>query len=48
MLFAILASVGIILLITGGLVQALNFLFWAGIILFGAAIISFLFGRSRR
>jgi uncharacterized membrane protein YccF (DUF307 family) len=47
-LFTILVIVAIILLFTGGFVQALGFLFWVGVILFVAAIISFLFGRSRR
>ena len=47
-LFTVLAIIGIILLITGGFVPALNFLLWAGVILLVAAVISFLFGRASR
>jgi hypothetical protein len=41
-LFVIIAIVAIILAITGGLVQGLNFLLWVGIILLVLAIIAFL------
>ena len=47
-LFTVLAIIGIVLLITGGFIQALNFLLWAGAILLVAAVISFLFGRASR
>ncbi len=41
-LVAIIAIIAIILLITGGFVQSLNFLLWVGIVLAVIAIIVFL------
>ena len=41
-LFVIIAIVAVILAITGGLVQSLNFLLWVGIILLVLAVIAFL------
>jgi len=50
-LFVIIAVVAIVLAITGGLVQSLNFLLWVGIVLLVLAVIAFLIrsisGRSR-
>ncbi|MDI2098501.1 hypothetical protein [Ruicaihuangia caeni] len=42
LLFVIIAIVAIVLLITGGFVQSLNFLLWVGLILLVLAIIAFL------
>jgi hypothetical protein len=51
LLFIIIIIVAIILAITGGVVQTLNFLLWVGIILLVLAIIAWLIrsltGRSR-
>jgi small-conductance mechanosensitive channel len=41
-LFVIIAIVAIVLAITGGLVHALNFLLWVGIVLLILAVIAFL------
>ena len=41
-LFVIIAIIAIILAVTGGLVQSLNFLLWVGIVLLILAIIAFL------
>ncbi|PTW90758.1 hypothetical protein C8A06_0458 [Microbacteriaceae bacterium MWH-Ta3] len=41
-LVAIIAIVAIVLLITGGLVQSLNFLLWVGLVLLALAVITFL------
>ena len=41
-LFVIIVIVAIILAITGGLVQSLNFLLWVGIVLLILAVIAFL------
>jgi hypothetical protein len=41
-LFVIIAIVAIILAITGGLVHALGFLLWVGIVLLILAVIAFL------
>ncbi len=50
-LFVIIAIVAIVLAITGGLVHAVNFLLWVGIVLLILAVIAFLIrsisGRSR-
>ncbi len=50
-LFIIIAVIAIILAITGGLVQSVNFLLWVGIVLLILAVIAFLIrsigGRSR-
>ncbi|MCU1549976.1 MAG: uncharacterized protein JWR36_536 [Glaciihabitans sp.] len=50
-LFIVIAIVAIILAITGGLVQSVNFLLWVGIVLLILAIIAFLLrsisGRRR-
>lgn len=47
----IIAIIAIVLLITGGFVQSLNFLIWVGIVLFVIAVIAFLLrsisGRNR-
>ncbi|MDQ1545938.1 MAG: hypothetical protein QOH69_842 [Actinomycetota bacterium] len=51
LLFIIIIIVAVILAITGGFVQSLNFLLWVGIILLVLAIIAWLIrslsGRSR-
>lgn len=41
-LVAVIAIVAIVLLITGGLVQSLNFLLWVGLVLLALAVIAFL------
>jgi hypothetical protein len=41
-LVAIIAIVAVILLITGGVVQSLNFLLWVGLVLAVIAVIVFL------
>jgi len=41
-LFVIVAIIAIVLLITGGFVQSLNFLLWIGVVLLVLAVISFL------
>lgn len=41
-LFIIIAVVAIILAITGGLVQSLNFLLWVGLVLLALAVIAWL------
>jgi hypothetical protein len=41
-LFVIIAIVAIVLAVTGGLVQSLNFLLWVGIVLLILAVIAFL------
>ena len=50
-LLIILAVVAVVLLLTGGLIHALNFLLWIGIILLVLAVIAFLIrsisGRNR-
>jgi hypothetical protein len=50
-LFIIIAIIAIVLAITGGLVHAVSFLLWVGIILLILAVIAFLIrsisGRSR-
>jgi hypothetical protein len=50
-LFVIIAVVAIVLAITGGLVHAVSFLLWVGIVLLILAVIAFLIrsigGRSR-
>jgi hypothetical protein len=50
-LFVIIAIVAIVLAVTGGLVHALSFLLWVGIVLLILAVIAFLIrsigGRSR-
>jgi hypothetical protein len=38
----IIAIIAIILLITGGIVQSLNFLLWVGVVLLVVAVIAFL------
>jgi hypothetical protein len=42
LLFIIIAVVAIILAITGGLVQSLNFLLWVGLVLLALAVIAWL------
>ena len=42
-LFVIVAIIAIVLLITGGFVQSLNFLLWVGVVLLILAVIAFLF-----
>ena len=42
LLLAIVAIVAIVLLVTGGFVQSLNFLIWVGIVLAIIAVIVFL------
>ena len=39
----IIAVIAIVLLITGGFVQSLNFLLWVGLVLLVVAVIAFLF-----
>jgi hypothetical protein len=50
-LFVVIAIIAIVLAITGGLVQSVNFLLWVGIVLLILAVIAFLIrsigGRSR-
>jgi len=41
-LFVIVAVIAIVLLITGGFVQSLNFLLWVGVVLLVLAVIAFL------
>lgn len=41
-LFVIVAVIAIVLLITGGFVQSLNFLLWVGVVLLIIAVIAFL------
>ena len=41
-LFVIVAIIAVVLLITGGLVQSLNFLLWVGVVLLVLAVIAFL------
>jgi hypothetical protein len=41
-LFIVVAVIAVVLLITGGFVQSLNFLLWVGVILLVLAIIAFL------
>jgi hypothetical protein len=41
-LAVVIAIIAIILLITGGFVQSLNFLLWVGLVLLAVAIIAFL------
>jgi len=41
-LLVIVAIVAIILLLTGGFVQSLNFLLWVGVVLLVVAVIAFL------
>lgn len=38
----VIAVIAIILLITGGIVQSLNFLLWVGVVLLVVAVIAFL------
>ena len=51
LLFIIIIVIAVVLAITGGLVPALNFLLWVGIILLVIAVIAWLIrslsGRSR-
>jgi len=51
LLFIIIAIVAIVLAVTGGLIHAVNFLLWVGIVLLILAVIAFLIrsisGRSR-
>jgi hypothetical protein len=51
LLFIIIIVVAIVLAITGGLVQSVNFLLWVGIVLLILAVIAWLIrsisGRSR-
>ncbi|WP_166787831.1 hypothetical protein [Cryobacterium luteum] len=42
MLFVVVAIIAIVLLITGGFVQSLNFLLWVGVVLLVLAVIAFL------
>jgi hypothetical protein len=42
LLAIIIAIIAIVLLITGGFVQSLNFLIWVGLVLFVIAAIAFL------
>jgi uncharacterized membrane protein len=41
-LLIIVAVIAVILLVTGGLVQSLNFLLWVGVVLLIIAVISYL------
>ena len=41
-LFVIVAIIAIVLLMTGGFVQSLNFLLWVGVVLLILAVIAFL------
>ena len=51
LLFVIIAIIAIILAVTGGLIHAVSFLLWVGIVLLILAVIAFLIrsigGRSR-
>jgi hypothetical protein len=51
LLFIIIAIVAIVLAVTGGLVHAVSFLLWVGVVLLILAVIAFLIrsisGRSR-
>ena len=51
LLFIIIAIIAIVLAVTGGLVHAVSFLLWVGIVLLILAVIAFLIrsisGRSR-
>lgn len=51
LLFIIIIIVAVVLAVTGGLVQSVNFLLWVGIVLLILAVIAFLIrslsGRSR-
>jgi hypothetical protein len=42
MLLIVVAIIAVVLLLTGGFVQSLNFLLWVGVILLVIAVISFL------
>jgi Zn-dependent membrane protease YugP len=42
LLTAIILIIAVILLITGGIVQSLNFLLWVGLVLLAIAVITFL------
>ena len=42
-LLVVVAIIAIILLVTGGFVQSLNFLLWVGVVLLVLAIIAWLF-----
>lgn len=50
-LLIVVAIIAVVLLVTGGFVQSLNFLLWVGLILLVIAVIAFvvrsLAGRSR-
>lgn len=50
-LFVVIAIIAIVLAVTGGLVHAVSFLLWVGIVLLILAVIAFLIrsisGRSR-
>ena len=41
-LFVIVAVIAVVLLITGGFVESLNFLLWVGVVLLVLAVIAFL------
>ena len=41
-LFVIVATIAVVLLITGGFVESLNFLLWVGVVLLVLAVIAFL------
>jgi hypothetical protein len=41
-LSVIVATIAVVLLITGGFVQSLNFLLWVGVVLLVIAVIAFL------
>jgi len=41
-LFVIVAIIAVVLLITGGFVESLNFLLWVGVVLLVLAVIAFL------
>jgi hypothetical protein len=41
-LFVVIAIIAIVLAVTGGLVQSVNFLLWVGIVLLILAVIAFL------
>jgi len=49
-LLIVVAVIAVILLITGGLIQSLNFLLWVGVVLAIIAVIAFLIRKltSRR
>ncbi|WP_166788596.1 DUF2207 domain-containing protein [Cryobacterium sp. HLT2-28] len=42
MLLIVVAIIAVVLLLTGGFVQSLNFLLWVGVILLVIAVIAFL------